>query len=355
MPVLLAKTDNNEILERFSSRFYEPRELIADQISLTDFVRKEMKTFGKVVTHYVLDVDAFKESESELLKDFEGILMYNENARLIFFSTKRTDKDSFLRDIYEAGFTNIAASYGGKNRFDDFQKIVADIEECFSADGLSEEKYKRFARVKKIVEAEPDVVAVKPFADFSAAKFAVAVVGGSHGVGATHFSVHAADFAARYGGKAAVIFEGDGGVNALEMFADFYSLAELAGGGYTHGGVDFFVSPPSDSAENYNVVVHDCGDKMEAERLTTADVVVAVGGVSWTSFEGLQNSRETLLQTRADFFTAINFADKTTLEPYFQTLSTSGKGCVLLPFSPRIFGAAENDEVMLTLLGKFGS
>ncbi|MCL2076859.1 MAG: hypothetical protein FWH08_00430 [Oscillospiraceae bacterium] len=346
-PLLIARKENADILKIFSDEpnIATPRKQIGNEWSLKTFLQSDLKNF-KLQTHFVFDISAFEEQGDEFISLLEGIQYQNENARIIIFASEFKAGDEFTENLVKNGYKNIIAGYGTTNELKNSELMLDDLRDCFSPKGLPPKKYNRFIKHAMLETVIEDAISYKD------CRISVAVVGTMSRIGATTYGIHLCDYFIRHGGSAAFVMFGDSGALQYKMLSMYLGGVEM-GSGFSARGVDFYIESEMPARDKYNLVIYDLGCNVEdvGNLLESANQITLCGGVSWNEL-GRQTEVEKKL-IGYNYTLAINYSYEQICRNYDELLKHNLKSYVVMPFSPSLFNAPENDKIFENLYSGF--
>ncbi|MDR1754095.1 MAG: hypothetical protein LBR74_04215 [Eubacterium sp.] len=346
-PLLIARKEYADILKKICAELEtsEPRRQIGNEWSMATFLRSDLKNY-MLQTHFVFDVSAFREKDDEFISLLEGIQLQNTKARIIIYAPEYKAGDPLLEKLVNSGYTNVVAGYDSKNEMINSEQMYDDLKECFSKNGLPSKKYNRY--IKHTFTQEP----VEEPTSYKNSRFTVAVVGTMNRIGVTTYGIHLCDYVARHGGKAAIVMFGSGGELQHKMLSVYLSGAEIEKG-FTARGVDFFTGSDLPEFANYNLVVYDFGSNIDNARewLDSANQITLCGGVKWNEL-GRQSAAEKSL-AGYNYTLAVNFSHENICRNYDEMLKRNVSEYAVMPYSPSLFDATENDEIFESIYSEF--
>jgi hypothetical protein len=368
-PVLIATKQNEEILKKVCLEVgtAPPRMIVGSNFNFAVYVKKDMRSHTSA-THFILDVSAFREQGADFIDCLKAMeYQKNPNAKVIIYADRFYENDDFLWELYQAGYTEIAANYNAKDKRKNAKMMFDDLRECLSESGLSEEKKRRYDRnySNRTLAEKQETTAAETEHDYSKSKFIVAVAGAMERIGTTTLAVQICDYITRKGGAAAVVFADDNGKTAEhESGFEHRQLEQLREeyGGKNHGnyvsvgGVDVYLPEADVEIEKYNAVVIDCGNVSATpenidEHCKTADFVILCGGAKMTELVPTALIQKKFNDT--EYVLAVNFADKSDCERHGKYLTLNENLYVTMPFAPKLFGETANEKIFDEWFGKF--
>ena len=344
-PLLIAKKENADILKFISGEpdVAEPRKLIGNDWSLKTFLQSDLKNYT-LQTHFVFDISSFKEQGDEFISLLEGIHYQNEKAVIIIFAIEFKPGDEFLENLVKAGYTNIIASYDTKDELKNSELMRDDLRECFSPKGLPPKKYNRFIKRGAQEEFTEEKISYKN------CRLSVAVTGTMARIGATTYAIHLCDYFIRHGANVALVMFGKGADLQYKMLNMYLSGIET-GSGFSARGVDFYLTDglqsdaPYRQPGRYNLVVFDIGGDIYGgvDLIEAADLITLCGGVKWNEIGNQREAEKKLIGH--NYTLVINYSHESICRNYDELLKNNITDYVVMPFSPSLFDASENDDV----------
>jgi hypothetical protein len=341
-PLLIARKENAGILKSIGKEleFFTPREQIGSDWSLKLFLQSDVKNYS-LQTHFILDASAFQEKNDEFIGLLEGISLQNEKASIIIYAGDFFAGDDFLNKLIQKGYTNIVASFDTNDERKNIELMTEDLKECFSPDGLSQRKYRRYDKCfsERPVFAIKEAEAILP--RYENASFTVSVFGAMDRIGTTSYAVHLCDYITRRGGTAALVILNNGGDR--QRIKDLYQATE--NGGYiTVNAIDIYDKSNLPAPERYNVIVFDVGVISKGkEYLGNTDITVLCAGTGWNELAYTKNAHKYL--NGINYMIAVNFSSENECKKHEDALNMNFSDYVIMPFSPEPFNAKENDAL----------
>lgn len=345
-PLLIARKENAGILRKICSELgAEAREMSGDDWSLELFIKSDLKNY-LYQSHYVLDASAFKEKDDDFIAFCEAITYQKDNANIVIYADQFYPGDSFLDKLVHKGFFNIVANYPDVDDKTNISKMMEDLRECLTDEGLSKKKWRRFDKsFDPLAEAREAALLAEKEKEkmrFSQSELHIAVVGAQSRIGTTTFAMRLAKYFNTREAESIVVCASAKGIEQLEMMKEYYDL---------HGksstleinGIEL-IARDSEPGKSYNAEIYDFGST-ETSKIDFSgfDKIYVVGGTSWNELPMIYEAQTSL--NKVNYSVTINFSDSTAIEKFREILSLNLNDVILLPYEPNPFVIANYEEI----------
>ena len=320
--LLIATSKTAGILRSVTSEL-NLRSQIGLNWSLRQFINADLKNYIDQ-THFILDVSAFIEQGDEFIELLEEFRAKHEKAVFIIYCGKFTDGDDILDRLARQGFTNIVAGFSVENDVQKLSLIRADLKECFSENGLSEERYSRFFIKSEITEENAQMKEPDESPSFLSGQKIISIFGSQSRIGTTTFAMNLCKHVTEQSGKVALVLCDE----AAEMEQDLmlaYFNGVKSEKYITVNGFDVYARESVTGIDEYNLVIFDCGDIHQnadkIEKFGGADAVYLCCGVGWKELYHTVSAQKYLTGVT---YTAVVNNDEETCEAHKNKLCRNG-------------------------------
>ncbi|MDR2558078.1 MAG: hypothetical protein LBC86_00825 [Oscillospiraceae bacterium] len=288
-PVFFARGKNSKLLGNALNQKIE-RALIGSTWSLRRIMNSDLKNY-KAQSHFVIDFSAFVDSREEFTAALEDLCKIYSGVIVLYFDDLCVgdNGDEFLDTLVRSGFTNIVAGYSGISEKENIKLILADLAECFTQNGLSEQKYSRYliqsASVDNGVdESSSDTTLHEVQGQIPQNSLTLNVFGSQHRIGTTTFALGLCEYCVNQGGRALLVLcatDSDEEFGEMRGYFGYDEKADVI----SHKGFDITTDKMVFSAADYNLVVYDCGEVSRnaelVQKYDTANFIFLCCGIGY--------------------------------------------------------------------------